>query len=445
MAWDVGAHEYVAGISGLEITPSPITVVSSGIDPFVIQSGIQFTPSAITVVSSGVDPFVIQSGIQFTPSPVTVVSSGIDPGVVLASISFTPVEITVVASGIDPIVVEGGITFIPSPITVVSSGIDPGVVLSGLQITPSPITVVSSGIDPFVVGQDIIYTPSAITVVASGVDPIVIEGALSLTPSPITVVSSGIDPFVIPYGSITWTPPPITVVSDGVDPTVIQTSSIFTPSPITVVASGADPVVSEKYPGTPGFIGMFWQPLYPEPVTGLDFLEVADTVEITWDVVPSGQSSEYQVWSSVGDQNNYNLIATISNVEIPSGSETVTIVDESYDAIGTIYYKLYHISVGHYSQPLDSGIALTYSVPDPTNLDVSVALNSISLSWTNDISRILAGVSIVHHAANNLGDLMESSGVELFNGTAGAFTHEVPEENIFKWHQFWISSVTRTT
>ncbi len=451
--WDMGfwAVYQAQAASGIEITPSPITVVSSGIDPFVIQSGIQFTPSVITVVSSGIDPGVVLSGLQITPSPVTVVSSGIDPGVVLASISFTPVEITVVSSGIDPGVIEGALVFTPSPITVVSSGIDPGVVLSGLQITPSPVTVVSSGIDPFVIaGSGLEFTPSPITVVSSGVEPAVVLGTVTFTPSPVTVVASGIDPTVIDLGDITYTPSAITVVSSGIDPIVIQGTSIFTPSPITVVAGGADPIVFERFPGTPGFIGMFWQPLYPDPVTGLDFLEVADTVEITWDVAPwdvisSGLSSEYEVWSSVGDQNNYNLIATINNVEIPSGSETITIVDETYDAIGTIYYKLYHISVGHYSNPLESGIALTYSVPDPTNLDVSVALNNISLSWTNDISRILAGVSIVHHAANNIGDLMESSGVELFNGTAGGFTYEVPEADIVKWHQFWISSVTRTT
>ncbi len=194
---------------------------------------------------------------------------------------------------------------------------------------------------------------------------------------------------------------------------------------------------------TDGYIGVFQRPLYPDPVAGVSFNEVGDSLEVTWDIVPSGVSSDYEVWSSVGDQNNYNLIATISNIEIPSGSESVTIVDESYDASTIIYYKVYHKSTGYFSDPLESGIALTYSVPDPTNLDVAVALNQVSLSWTNDISRLLAGVSIVHHAANNFGDLTESSGIELFDGTAGGFTYEVPSVDIDKWHQFWISSVTK--
>ncbi len=236
------------------------------------------------------------SGLEITPSPITVVSSGIDPGVVLSGLQITPSFITVVSSGIDPFVIQSGIQFTPSPITVVASGIDPFVLQSGIQITPSFITVVSSGIDPGVV-----------------------LGAISFTPSPITVVASGVDPTVIDLGDITYTPSPITVVADGVNPIVFFGSTTATPSPITVVASGADPTVFERFPGTPGFVGMFWQPLYPEPVTGLDFLEVEDTVEITWNIVPSGHSSEYEVWSSVGDQNNYNLIATISNIEIPSG------------------------------------------------------------------------------------------------------------------------------
>jgi hypothetical protein len=280
------------------------------------------------------------------------------------------------------------------------------------------------------------------------VDPIVVEGAISFTPSPITVVSSGVDPFVIPFGSLTFTPSPITVVSDGVDPTLFFGSTTATPSPITVVTSGFGPNVFARFPGTPGFIGFFWQPLVPDPITGVTLNEVGDSVEITWDVIQaviqSGLSTEYEVWSSVGDQNNYNHIATVNNIEISSGLESVTVVDETYDAISTIYYKLYHISTGYYSNPLESGIALTYSVPDPTNLTYEEGYADFSLMLTPPTSRLWSHVEIYKDAQVIEGNLSEGAAVLVYSGKTSSFIYEIPGDDRDKYHQFWISSVTKT-
>lgn len=194
-----------------------------------------------------------------------------------------------------------------------------------------------------------------------------------------------------------------------------------------------------------GYIGLFKRPLYPDPVLGVTFNEVGDSLEVTWNIVASGVSSEYEVWSSVGDLNNYNLIATVSSIEIASGVESITIVDQSYDTSTVIYYKLYHKSTGYYSTVLESGIALAYSVPDPINLEVAVGLNQIALSWTNDESRLLESISVTHLSALDSGDLVEISGIEVFNGLAGAYTYEVLSTELEYWHQFWVSSETRTT
>lgn len=196
---------------------------------------------------------------------------------------------------------------------------------------------------------------------------------------------------------------------------------------------------------TDGYVGMFQRPLYPDPVTGVTFNEVGDGLEITWPIVISGVSSYYEVWASVGDINNYNLVGVVSNIELYSGQEYITIVDKSYEASTIIYYKIYHVSSGYYSTVLESGIALSYSVPDPTNLTVAVGMNQIALSWTNDDSRLLESVSVVHMSAAGQEDLVEVSGMEVFNGLSASFTYEVPTSELNLWHQFWISSVTRTT
>ena len=194
-----------------------------------------------------------------------------------------------------------------------------------------------------------------------------------------------------------------------------------------------------------GYVGMFQRELYPEPVESVSFNEVADSLELTWPVVISGVSSEYEIWSSVGDLNHFNLIGVVSNIEIASGLQYITIVDQSYETATTIYYRIYHKAKGYYSLVLESGIQLAYSVPDPTDLSVAAGVNQISLNWINDTSRLLDGVSIIHMAAADQGDLVEVSGIEVFSGLTTAYTYEVPTYELDLWHQFWISSVTRTT
>lgn len=449
ISWDIGAHEFrvedeaPAG-SGLEITPSPITVSVSGIDPTVVLGSISFTPSFVTVSVSGVEPTTVLGSTSFTPDPITISVSGIDPNVVEGGLAFTPSPITVTASGIDPTVVLGSTSFTPSFVTVSAAGIEPTTVLGSVSFTPSPATVSVSGIDPTVAaGGSIVITPSPITVSVSGVEPTTVLGSINFTPSFITVSVSGIDPTAV-EGGLTITPSSITVSSAGVDPTVALSSTSYTPSPITVAGTGNDPFPEI----VPGITGLFWTPIYPEPVVGMTFNEVGDSLEVTWDVVRAGISGiegDYEVWSSVGDQNNYNLIGKVNSIEVLSGLETITIVDQSYNAITDVYYQVYHSAFGYYSPVLESGIALTYSVPDPTNVEAGVGLNQISLAWTNDESRLLEAVSVVHHSADEEGNLLEASGVEVFRGLAGGYTYEVPSSGIEQWHQFWTSSITRTS
>jgi hypothetical protein len=442
--WDIGAFEYSLTVSGVEFTPSPITASFSGVDPTIVLGSISFTPPPITVSVSGVEPFVIAGGnVIVTPAFSTVSFSGIDPTVVLGSISFTPSPITVSVSGIDPTVVAGGDVIVtPAFSTVSVNGIDPTIVLGSISFTPPPITVSVSGVEPFVIaGGNVIVTPDFATVSSDGVDPIIVLESISFTPSPITVSVSGIDPTIF-ESDLVITPAAATVSVTGVDPTVFLGSTSYAPSPITTAATGNDPFDVVVHAG---FTGLFWTPIHPNPVEGLSFNEVGDSLEITWPVVASGVSNEYEVWSSVGDQNNYNLVGIVNNIEIPSGSEYVTIVDKSYEAITTVYYKIYHKSTDYFSTPLESGIALTYSVPDPTNLEVSKGLNQLALSWTNNDSRLLEATSITHMSAVDPGDLVEISGVEIFLGLAAGYNYEVTTAGIELWHQFWVSSVTRTT
>ena len=192
-----------------------------------------------------------------------------------------------------------------------------------------------------------------------------------------------------------------------------------------------------------GYIGIFQRPLYPDSVSGVVLTEIDNAVQITWDIIPSGVSSEYEVWSSVGDENNYQLISIISNVEIASGEESITIVDRTYDASTTVYYKIYHVATGHYSTVLQSGIELPYSVPDPSGLQIATGLNTITLDWVNPDDRLLDGTMVMHDSNSGIENLLESSSSLVFSGLASSYTYEVLFDEISYWHQFWVSSVTK--
>lgn len=195
---------------------------------------------------------------------------------------------------------------------------------------------------------------------------------------------------------------------------------------------------------TDGYIGVFQRPLYPDPVSGVALTEIGNAVQLTWDVVPSGVSSSYEVWSSVGDENNYQLISLISNIEIASGEESITIVDRTYDASAMVYYRIYHVATGYYSTILSSGIQLTYAVPDPSGLQISTSLNTIGLDWVNPDDRLLAGTVVTHDSNAVEVNLLESNAIEVFSGLASTYTYEVAVSELEYWHQFWVSSITKT-
>lgn len=195
---------------------------------------------------------------------------------------------------------------------------------------------------------------------------------------------------------------------------------------------------------TDGYIGIFQRPLYPDPVIGVSVSEISDTVEITWNVVPSGVSSEYEVWSSVGNETNYELIAIVSNTEIASGQQTITVIDDTYDTIDTTYYKIYHKSVGYYSEPLNSGITTTYSVSDPTNLTYESGYADFSMSFTPPTSRLLSHIEIYKDAQVVASGLNEGAAALVYSGKTSNYIYDIPENDRNKYHQFWISSVTKT-
>jgi hypothetical protein len=91
-----------------------------------------------------------QAGIIVTPSPVSLVVTRINPTVVLGSLSITPSARSLVAATISPTVILGSVSITPSARNLVATTIAPTVVLGSLSISPSPVSIVLSAVDPTV-------------------------------------------------------------------------------------------------------------------------------------------------------------------------------------------------------------------------------------------------------------------------------------------------------
>ena len=75
---------------------------------------------------------------------------------------------------------------------------------------------------------------------------------------------------------------------------------------------------------------------------------------------------------------------------------------------------------------------------------VTAGVTDIKLSWTNNESRLLAGVLIKHDENADDTQLSESNAVQVFSGLAGSFVYTVDTSNPNNFHQFWVSSLTKS-
>lgn len=217
-----------------------------------------------------------------------------------------------------------------------------------------------------------------------------------------------------------------------------------------------------------GYIGIFIRNNIPSQPTGLVLTEINDTVSVVWNVNSTEEITQYELWSSIGDTSNY-ILRDIISLEEFEGNPTITVIDDSYNLVTTVYYKVFARYMDSYSDALTGNKVLAYSVPDPTALLVGASTNKFSLRWKRPTSRLLENLTVVKDAQVVEGDLSEGAAVEVYEGLAGGMDYEVPspdpdestghygrplwgevsygdgtESDIPKYHQFWVSSNTKT-
>jgi len=192
-----------------------------------------------------------------------------------------------------------------------------------------------------------------------------------------------------------------------------------------------------------GYAGIFIRQNIPSQPAGLTLVQNGDIVQITWNVNSNEDIASYEVWSSVGNNTDFKLLTTIPKTEF-AGQATITFIDDTFNRATTIYYRIHAVYTYNYSPVLTGNITVNYQVPDPIDLVVEPGVNDIKLSWKNNDSRLLEGVQIKMDKNADDTQLDETNAVQVYSGMAGSYTYAVDSADTNLWHQFWISSITRT-
>ena len=177
--------------------------------------------------------------------------------------------------------------------------------------------------------------------------------------------------------------------------------------------------------------------------TNLVLTEATDTVEVEFDVSADDNANKYEIWSSIGDESEYALIAEIKAEDITKPS-TIKIIDRFYDRKTTIYYKVFACYNDNRSDVLSGNKTLTYSVSDPSTLECANSVEGLALTWTPPTSRLLDYIEVKKDANTVKENLSEGSAVTVYQGKGNSYTYPVPSADWNKWHQFWVSSITKT-
>lgn len=183
----------------------------------------------------------------------------------------------------------------------------------------------------------------------------------------------------------------------------------------------------------------------PEAPANLTLSEVGSTVNVQFDLPSVRENiSEYEIWRSVGDETDYNLVDTVRDGEIAGAETTYTFVDDSYEANTTIYYKVMSNHSGVRSATITDFITPVNTIADPTNLKVIADIHNYKVEYDVPEDRRLDSVIVKVDQASDTVSLDYANATQVYQGTSDNFTYEIPESDKDLYHKFWVESVTRS-
>jgi hypothetical protein len=178
----------------------------------------------------------------------------------------------------------------------------------------------------------------------------------------------------------------------------------------------------------------------PGPAEALSLTIVNDTINVTFNQSPSSVDN-YLIFSSV-DGGDYGLISVLSPQDMGA---TMSIIDSTFRSSGVIAYRIYAVSNGIYSDPLEGNVNYTTPTEEVANLS-SVSLNTAYyIQWDGPVNAIRFVDRYVVYAdiKDTQASLTRNDASLVYDGQNTNYMYAVSSSNFDKYHQFWVEVIYR--
>lgn len=174
----------------------------------------------------------------------------------------------------------------------------------------------------------------------------------------------------------------------------------------------------------------------PQPPTNLSFNIVDEDIELIFTKSVT-DSDKYEIFGS-SDNIHFNVVKVVNSDDI---TDTIVVLDDTFENIGNQYYKIYAVKSGVYSDALIG----TFNFPDPnldvTDLQINPSLEGFIVQWDNPDSKFYKAVNVYVDKNSVSSSLNRSNATLLYQGDATNYVYNVPNADIDLFHQFWVEVV----
>ena len=178
----------------------------------------------------------------------------------------------------------------------------------------------------------------------------------------------------------------------------------------------------------------------PVTPTSVNTSIVNDTIELTFVSSSTADIDNYLVFSSVAG-GDYGLLSVLSPEDF---SNTMSVIDNTFSATGTIAYRVYAVKSGVYSTAGTSSISYSIATLEPTQLSVVPLNTAYYVQWdipsTN--ARFVSSYNVYMDAQAVQGDLNRSNATLLYSGLKTNYMYNISGGDNDKYHQFWVEITT---
>lgn len=147
-------------------------------------------------------------------------------------------------------------------------------------------------------------------------------------------------------------------------------------------------------------------------------------------------SQYYEIWSSINNQDDFGLVGKIDPLSV---SSVMTFLDATVNSnSATVYYRVYGINKGIYSQALSFSHVFSWTAPDIVPTSTS-SMDLLFISWEPVTSRLVSGYQIKHHSG--IGSTSYASSAIIASTSNTTYIHTIGGEALSYNHEFWIEAL----